>query len=140
MPREKSPHATCAAAIRKVLKQLSPTTKFRVNSSVYSGGDSVYVNWVDGPTYDAVNAIVRDYQEGSFNSMEDIYEYDNKKDLPQVKYVLPQREMSDAVREKLKAEMAQKFGVDMDDDHAVRDKTCHWPSELISREFRKTAY
>jgi hypothetical protein len=140
MPKEKSPHAAAAATIRKQLKQLYPTTKFRVTSSVYSGGDSVYVRWVDGPTYDAVNVIVKDYQGGSFNSMEDIYEDDRNPNIPQVKYVLPQREMSDAVRAVIKADLSKKFGVDMDDERAVKEKLCRWPSDAISHEFSKNAY
>ena len=141
MSKEKSHHAATAATIRKRLKQLYPTTKFSVTSSIFAGGDSVSVRWVDGPTFDAVNVVVRDYQEGSFNSMEDMYEYDNRNtNITQVKYVLPQREMSDAVRASIKADLSKKFGVDMDDERAVKEKLCRWPSDAISHEFSEKSY
>ena len=138
---EKSTHAKASGAIRKALKEKFPNTKFSIRSKSFSGGDSVSISWTDGPTYGSVNAIVKDYQEGSFNAMEDIYEYDNtNNNLPQVKYVLPQREMSDAVHDRIKAELGKKFGVDMDDEQAVHDKMCRWPYEAIRHEFSKTAY
>jgi hypothetical protein len=40
------------------------------------------------------------FQSGSFNAMEDMYEYDNKtSNLPQAKFVHVSNEMSDAMRE-----------------------------------------
>ncbi len=57
--------------IRKTLKKAFPGVKFSVRSD-YS---SARVRWVDGPTDAQVCAVVTKFQAGSFNGMEDIYEY-----------------------------------------------------------------
>jgi hypothetical protein len=64
-----------AANIRVELKRAFPGVKFSVRSKVFSGGDSIDVSWVDGPLTRDVEAIAKKYSGGSFNGMEDIYEY-----------------------------------------------------------------
>lgn len=94
----KSSAANTATAIREELKKNFPDVKFSVKSSNFSGGDSVRIGWTDGPTVENVNSITNKYQYGSFNGMEDIYEYSNvNKDLPQSKYVQTDRTISDEV-------------------------------------------
>lgn len=89
-------HAESAKAIRKELKRAFPLTKFSVTSSTYSGGNSVAVEWVDGPTSEEVGNVAYKYQYGHFNGMEDIYEHTNRRDdLPQVKYVQVRRQVSE---------------------------------------------
>ena len=61
----------CAVNIRIELKRAFKGVKFSVRSD-YS---SVNISWTDGPTADQVEAIANRYEEGSFNGMEDIYEY-----------------------------------------------------------------
>jgi hypothetical protein len=91
-----STHAQAAKLIRQELKQQFPITKFSVTSKSYSGGNSIDVDWVDGPTTKAVETIINKYQYGHFNGMEDIYEYSNtRKDIPQVKFVFVHRTISD---------------------------------------------
>ncbi len=63
---------TATQNIRQELKVFK--TKFSVTSERYSGGDSIRVAWTDGPTVEQVEKIVSKYQDGSFNSTEDIYE------------------------------------------------------------------
>lgn len=59
-------------------------------------GDSVHVNWTDGPTSDEVDRIISKYQYGHFNGMEDMYESTNRRaDIPQSKYVSGRRSISD---------------------------------------------
>jgi hypothetical protein len=95
----KSTAANCSAAIKEELKKVFPGVKFNVTSSNFSGGNSVDVRWNDGPTEDQVNSIIKKYQYGSFNGMEDIYEYSNtREDIPQAKYVHGQRSMSEETR------------------------------------------
>ena len=48
--------------LRAVLKHEFPGVKFSVTSNSFSGGDSVRVKWVDGPTHAAVNRIVDAFQ------------------------------------------------------------------------------
>ena len=61
----------CAVNIRIELKKAFKGVKFSVRSD-YS---SVNISWTDGPTAEQVEAIANRYEEGSFNGMEDIYEY-----------------------------------------------------------------
>lgn len=64
-----------AKNIRIELARAYPGIKFSVKSSRFSMGDSINVKWIDGPNSDQVEEIVDKYSGGSFNSMEDIYEY-----------------------------------------------------------------
>ena len=88
--------------MRIELKKAFPLTKFRVISSTYSGGNSVAVEWVDGPISDEVGKIAYKYQYGHFNGMEDIYENTNRRDdIPQVKYVQIRREVSEEIQQQV---------------------------------------
>lgn len=71
-----SRHARAAKNIRLQLKSAFPNTKFSVKSQSYSMGDNVNVSWTLGPSSDEVSAIVNRYQQGSFDGMQDLYEYD----------------------------------------------------------------
>lgn len=85
-------HAQTAKAIRLELKKDFPGIKFSVTSQSYSGGNSVAIEWIDGPTSEQVGKVVYKYQYGHFNGMEDIYENtNNRNDIPQVKYVQVRR-------------------------------------------------
>jgi hypothetical protein len=70
-------HSRVAAAknIRIELKALWPSVKFSVTGDSFSGGDAIRVRWEDGPIEAQVDAVVGKYEAGSFNGMEDIYEY-----------------------------------------------------------------
>ena len=95
MKREMSSQAKCAKEIRKELKETFPNTKFSVKSEGFAGGNSVYIHWTDGPTSEKVDEITKKYQYGSFNGMNDLYEFSNdRKDLPQAKYVMTARNTS----------------------------------------------
>lgn len=95
---------TIGAEIKKELGAKFPGIKFSVRYSSYSGGDSVDISWLYGPTTDEVRTITDLYQGGHFNGMEDIYEYsepqqiiDNKGELrvrPTAKYVHVSRSYS----------------------------------------------
>lgn len=88
--------ALTAQAIRQELKAKFPNTKFRVTSKKYSGGSSVDVDWVDGPSKTAVDAITEKYEYGHFDGMTDCYEYSNRRnDIPQVKFLFTRREYSE---------------------------------------------
>lgn len=84
-----------AKNIRTELKIAFPGIKFSVTSKTFSGGDSVDINWELGPTTKEVEKITGKYQEGSFNGMEDIYEYDRENVWPDLfggaKYVRENR-------------------------------------------------
>ena len=84
----KSTQAQAAALIRKELK--ANGIKGSVRSSQASMMNAVDVTLINPlpATIKAVTEYANQYQYGSFNSMEDLYEYSNRrKDIPQVKYV-----------------------------------------------------
>jgi hypothetical protein len=98
-----------ASNIRKELKAAFSGIKFSVRKNHY---DRVDINWTDGPTKDAVKAIVDKYQEGYFNGMEDIYEYNESpfnKVYGGVRYVFAEREFSDRLTEKAITLFIQRF-------------------------------
>ena len=64
-----------AKNIRIELKRAFPKIKFSVKSERFSMGDAIRVGWIDGPNSDQVEEITGKYKAGSFNSMEDLYEY-----------------------------------------------------------------
>lgn len=94
--------------IRIELKRAFPGHRFSVTSKKYSGGDSVDVSWTDGPTQKEVESITGKYQEGHFNGMEDIYEYNHENLWPDIyggaKYVCEQRHFSREFVEKIAAQ------------------------------------
>jgi len=63
--------ADTAKLVRAALKETFPGVKFSVRSSVYSGGASINVNYVDGPTYDQVKAVVSVFEGSYFDGMTD---------------------------------------------------------------------
>ena len=84
----KSIQASCAKHIRKELKEKYPTFKF----SVRSDRGSVFLEWDNGPEQKEVINLLSKYKIGSFNAVEDIYEYNNKNEkIPQVDYIFTQR-------------------------------------------------
>ena len=56
--------AETAKLVRVALKEKFPGVKFSVRSSTYSGGASIRVGWVDGPTAKDVESVTRRYTGG----------------------------------------------------------------------------
>jgi len=107
----KSSHAAAAQQIREKLKAAFPEVKFSVTSDSYSGGNSVHVEWKDGPTTSMVEDISGAYQYGSFDGMTDMYNNTNDRDdIPQVKYVQERREMSAETREFITNQLTAMWG------------------------------
>jgi hypothetical protein len=95
-------HARCAANIREELKRTFPGIVFKVTSESFSGGNSIDVRWKLGPTRKEVEAITDKYKAGSFNGMEDIYNYDKSACsdavsavLGSIKYLSCERDISE---------------------------------------------
>lgn len=123
-----------AKAIRKVLKFNFKGVKFSVVSENFSGGDAVRVHWTDGPTYDSVDDLVRKYQYGSFNSMEDIYEHTNKiEDIPQAKFIQIQREYSVSTKRACIGEIEMKYGVEIETEESINNFTKKPQLEVLTR-------
>ena len=86
-----------AKNIRILLKKHFPGVKFSVRMRDYN---ALYVSWTDGPTKEAVEAITDKFEEGSVNSMEDIYEYNITgfhRVYGGVKYLFCSRDLTDAL-------------------------------------------
>lgn len=60
-----------AKLIRPQLKEHFPDTKFSVRTQKYSGGASINVGWLDGPSEESVRAVVGPYQGARFDGMVD---------------------------------------------------------------------
>ena len=63
--------AETAKLVRAALKESFPGVKFSVTSKTYSGGASINVNYVDGPTYEQVKAVVSVFEGSYFDGMTD---------------------------------------------------------------------
>lgn len=108
--------ADTAKIIRKELKHYFPNVKFSVRSHSYSGGSSINVSWVDGPTANEVDSIAKRFQGASFDGMTDSKSYHNSfvilegSTLPVevhygADYVFTNRDLSP----EFKAELVKKF-------------------------------
>lgn len=72
-----------ARNMRALLKAAFPAVKFSVKTQQYSGGNNISISWTDGPTDEAVGAIVNRFKHGSFNGMDDSYEF-NRDPFPEL--------------------------------------------------------
>ena len=136
-----SEEARTAKEVRKILKKYFLKTKFSVTSKSYAGGDSVSVRWVDGPRTSKVNKLIKKFEMGSFNGMNDLYEYDNvNKSIPQVKYVLTSRSMSNKVRDKIISEYNKKWDEKITDMNGYNNTHQMWNSQVIYRIFKMNDY
>jgi hypothetical protein len=84
--------ALTAKLVRKELKQLYPDVQFKVRSDNFSMGDSVDVVYQTGTLTNEQHRALQDelqakYQYGNFDGMTDSYEYDNRQDHAQTKYL-----------------------------------------------------
>ena len=64
--------AETAKLVRAALKKNFPGVKFSVRSSVYSGGASIDVSWVLGPTTKEVDAVAGQYESADFDGSIDM--------------------------------------------------------------------
>ena len=102
MTKQLSTVAQAAKQIRQIIKKELPSVKFRVRSENYSMGDSinVYIGervlttnehgheiWKN-ELAEKVKPLIKHYQYGHFDGMNDIYEHSNSRDdIPQTKFL-----------------------------------------------------
>lgn len=134
--------AQAAKMIRQELKAAFPATTFGVRSRNFSMGDAVDVAWTDGPQVDQVNAVVRKYQYGSFDGMQDLYEYTNTRDdIPQAKYVQTHRTISVERKREACELLSRMYGVEVAIDEwggvngPYIEDLHEWPSTIVHRMF-----
>jgi len=102
-----------AINIRKELKGAFPKVKFSVRKSDY---DCVSIKWTDGPTDKQVRTITSKYKCGSFDAMQDIYEYNSSpfnEVFGGVKYVFTDRKESDELIKKALEVALEKYGSEL---------------------------
>jgi len=128
--RELTPAAHAAKQIRGILKSTFPNIKFSVKSSNFSMGDSVNVDYEDGPKSTDIKELISQYQYGHFNGMEDIYEHSNTNDdIPQTKFLHVNRNISESTREQIIKKLNIK------DVDGWNDKRGLWNTQVIWQEF-----
>lgn len=133
----KSNQATCASAIKAELKAAFPSIKFSVKSEIFAGGDAVRISYEDGVSTSKIEAIVKKYQYGHFNGMEDIYENSNvNKFLPQVKFVPVSRKMSTDT----KLQIMGEIGISVENYTDYNNEKGEYNSALVYREFVKREF
>lgn len=101
--------------IRKLLKAKFPGFKFSVTSSTFSGGDAIDVRWTDGPTSEAVRAIIDRFSAGSFDGMTDLYSYESTawtELFGDAKYVNGHRNISDEAALAVAAELGVNLRIE----------------------------
>ncbi|WP_267436666.1 LPD29 domain-containing protein [Erwinia psidii] len=94
---ERNTTKLAAKNIRILLKKNFPGVKFSVRMRDYN---ALYVSWTDGPTKEAVEGITNKFEEGSVNTIEDIYEYNITgfhRVYGGVKYLFYSRDLTDAL-------------------------------------------
>ena len=124
--------AMAAKAIREELKIKFPNIKFKVRSQNYSNGNSVNISYKNAIPEDKIEAIVNKYQYGNFNGMIDLYEMTNdRKDIPQAKYIFVNREIDQDILDTKKLEIAKKYGIENPDDNMEWLKKFNQYSEQI---------
>lgn len=96
--------------IRILLKKNFNGVKFSVRKQDYT---CINVSWTDGPTKDAVEAVIGQFQEGSFDGMVDMYEYNTtsfNRVYGGVKYLFCQRSYSDELIAEAIAQLRKERG------------------------------
>jgi hypothetical protein len=128
--------ALAAGNIRAELKKAFPGIKFSVRSKTFSGGDSIDVSWIDGPLTSQVENIARKYSAGSFNGMEDIYEYSKSAwtaVFGDAKYVHCARSHgAEALKEAVR-EVCMQYGWDLMKVESHLDGSAYLPSDNHDR-------
>lgn len=64
--------ADTAKLVRAALKRSFPGTLFSIRSKTYSGGASINVSWMDGPTARLLEGVAGQFAGGRFDGMIDM--------------------------------------------------------------------
>lgn len=107
------PH-TPAENLRRELREAFPDMKFSIRYKSFSGGDAIHIRYTDGMSQDKVERIARKYAYDGSNCdlMTDYFEYDRtpfNEIFGGAKFVSVCREMSEATRARLTAEVSERF-------------------------------
>jgi hypothetical protein len=138
--KDESSLITACKNIRQELKIVFPGIKFSVRSERFSGGDSITISYNDGALTKEVESITDKYQEGNFDSMEDIYNYSNNPFndfFGGAKYVHANRHLS----KESYIKVAKKLGYEIEvDEHSDIKNTDYKTKQLIYQTARNTSF
>lgn len=123
--------ADTAKLVRTALKAAFPGVKFSVKSKTYSGGASITIRWMDGPTSKEVEAITNQFEGASFDGMQDLKSYhDSMLNGERVhycaNYIFTSREYSVAFLRRCAQRVHEKYGGAL-----VEIREQPWGGELI---------
>jgi hypothetical protein len=145
-----------SANLKKELSLVFPGIKFSV---VNRHGTSLDIRWTNGPTSKQVEAISDKYEDGHFNGMEDIHEYDHSAFgeavdivLGRTRYVFPSRSFSPRFLRDVAIEVCFEYGHEtipmvevckdgtawIPEDHKV--PYCNGAHDSLARKITQTAY
>jgi Large polyvalent protein associated domain 29 len=107
--------ADTAKLLREALKESFPGVKFGVKSKTYSGGASITVRWVDGPSVGQVKTVTETFEGSYFDGMIDYkgsryHTVDGEKVDFAADFIFTERELSKAAAEAKVAHFAQSYG------------------------------
>jgi len=130
--------------LRAILKHDFPGVKFGVKSHAYSGGDSVRVEYTDGPALRKVEAVVDLFGTKTFDGMQDLEE-DCSTAFNAVaggfSYTHLYREISEGIREKVKELFVEKgFGKYGENDLARKVSEVCDKADFDGREIEGLRY
>lgn len=122
-----------AANLRKELKAAFPGVKFSVTSDY----NSIDIKWTDGPTVEQVRKVTGRYQEGNFNGMQDIYEYNPDavfaKLFGGVRYVTEHRTTTPELEQRAwKASLGDSTGFHCGNEFVPADLPADWQTKYRS--------
>lgn len=108
--------AETAKLVRAALKESFPGVKFSVRSSVYAGGASITVKYVDGPAYESVKNVVGCFEGAYFDGMTDYQgtkynSLDGQEVYFGANFIFVERKFSVGLLTQLVAEAAAYYGV-----------------------------
>lgn len=138
----KSRAAIGAGNLKKELAKAFPGIKFSVSSEQYAGGNSIDVDWTDGPTTEQVKKISDRYQECDFDGMTDSTTFRDQiftETFGGAKYVMEQRCYSDEAYNKVAADLGFP-DARMNRQRGRMEGVTYEQDEMIKRETWKRAF
>ena len=124
--------ALAAKEIKKLLSKKFPLIKFTVKSQSYTGGSAVNVSYVDGVPTGEVWALISQFKYGHYDGMNETYEYSSvRKDIPQVKYLIVQRSLSELSKQVLIKDIMAKYGLTEWNDDICKKTLDMWTDQAI---------
>lgn len=85
---EKADRRKTTNIIKRYCKENFNISKIEVSTDVFSGGDSMDVNYYSPERIPELERFIKSFQDGHFNSMEDIYEFEDKEEVIISGYIL----------------------------------------------------